>query len=405
MTVFRFWNKTHSDAVNASGRNSHTLNYAMKSPALKKIEIEKSDTNVYAFRMNIVIMAGGGGSRLWPLSRIGMPKQFIDVGTGTTLVELVFERACTLTAKEHVYVATSEKYREKIETLLPEVTAERIFYEPQRRDTTAAFASIALRLEKAGAADTPTIFMWSDHVFTEEESFLQDLRKIPQLIEQYPDHLVIVGHHPLSPETGLGYMEVGENIDGYKNVYRLKAFKEKPDLKTAEQYVAAQRYYWNLGYFSMRPAYLLRELIACSPELAQGVEVFRQALAEGSEQRVKAAYEEFPKVSIEYTLIEKTKRILAITGDYGWSDIGNWATLQQIFGTAGDHMPKGHHVHVDSKDNYVYNVTEKAVSLIGMENTIVVVTDDAVLVTAKDQAHKVKQVVERLEEEGQEKYL
>ncbi len=342
---------------------------------------------------------------MWPLSRVSTPKQFIDVGGGQTLVEQVFGRACTLTAKENVYVATSEKYREKIQELLPEIAAERIFYEPERRDTTAAFTSIAARLEKAGYGTTPTIFMWSDHVFTEEESFLQDLQKIPQLIEQYPDHIVIVGHNPLSPETGLGYMEVGKSIGGHANVYRLKEFKEKPDLKTAEQYLADGRYYWNLGYFSMRPTYLLQELVACSPELAQPIEAFRQALSTNNAQRIAAAYSQFPKISIEYTLIEKTKRILAITGDYGWSDIGNWATLQQIFGTAGDHVPKGHHIHVDSKDNYVYNATAKAVSLIGMENTIVVVTDDAVLVTAKDQAHKVKQVVERLEEEGQEKYL
>ena len=359
--------------------------------------------------MNIVIMAGGGGSRLWPLSRQSTPKQFLDLGSGKTLVEMVYGRARTLTEADKIYVATSENHRSQIKELLPAVLGDHVFYEPEKRDTTAAFAPICIRLESLGQGNEPTVFMWSDHVFTNESEFLTDLKKIPKLLADNPDSIVMAGHTPISPETTLGYLEVGERLSGYDDVHYVKAFKEKPDRATAEQYVTAGNYFWNLGYFSVRPSYLLSELVKYNPEIKPAIENFTQALAEAgsskSEVGLKAAYSMFPKISIDYSLIEKTQHRLALTGDYGWSDIGNWATLKDVFGQSGDYVKAGHHVHVDSQNNYIYNATHSAVSLVGVTNTIVVVTDDAVLVTDKDHTPKVKQVVEQLEKEGKQEYL
>lgn len=355
--------------------------------------------------MNIIIMAGGGGSRLWPLSRQNAPKQFLDLGTGKSLLEMVYARARTLTDAKGIYIATSESYRPQIKKLLSEIDDSHVFYEPEKRDTTAAFATIALRLESLGQGEVPAVFMWSDHIFTNEEEFLEDVAKIPKLLSENPDAIVIAGHTPVSAETGLGYMEVGEKLAGYNDVFHVKAFKEKPDRATAEAYVAAGNYFWNLGYFSMRPAYLLTELLRYNPELQAPVAAFRQALVLNTSDALSAAYREFPKIAIEYTLIEKTPRRLALTGDYGWSDIGNWSTIKDIFGKHGDYVPAGHHVHVDSQDNYVYNATPCAVSLVGLKDTIVVVTPDAILVTDKNHSHKVKQVVDRLEKDGKKEYL
>ncbi|MFH1353679.1 MAG: sugar phosphate nucleotidyltransferase [bacterium] len=349
--------------------------------------------------MNIVIMAGGGGTRLWPLSRQSKPKQFLDLGTGRTLLEDTFNRARTITPENNIYVATVRDYQRKIKQLLPEVLADHIFCEPEKRDTTAAFASITLRLEHLRQGSEPTIFMWSDHVFTNEDVFINDLKKIPGLIKANPDSLIIVGHVPVTPETTLGYIEAGDKVDDYSNVYRINCFKEKPDKATAEKFVVAGNYFWNLGYFSTRPSYLLSELKAQSPDLAPAIEQFAQALAAGNETKIIAAYSAFPKISIEYTLIEKTSRIIAIIGDYGWSDVGNWEIVERVFGQKGDYMPRGHHIHIDSRQNYIYNTTGKAVSLIGVKNTIVVVTDDAILITNKGKSHKVKEVVEQLKKD------
>lgn len=355
--------------------------------------------------MNIVVMAGGGGTRLWPISREKTPKQFINLGDGTTLIQKAYQRAVQLTAPENIYVATRNDYAEIIKEQLPSISSHHLYFEPEKRDTTAAFALTCLRLEASGQGKVPTVFMWADHIFSREDAFIADLKKIPSLLEQYPDHIVIVGHFTLHPDTGLGHMEVGKPLPGYENAFKLKRFIEKPDLPTAEKLTGDPKYFWNLGYFSMYPSYLLQELSNLNPDLKPSLSALKQALESGQEAGLEKAYGEFPKIALEYTLIEKTNRLLALTGDYGWSDIGNWKTFQEIFGTAGDHMPAGHHVHVNSDDNYVYNTTAKTVSLIGIKNTIIVVTDDVILVTDKNHASQVKDVVSRLEQDAKHDVL
>jgi mannose-1-phosphate guanylyltransferase len=354
--------------------------------------------------MNIVIMAGGGGTRLWPLSRSNRPKQFLDLGSGKTLLEHTYERAGRLTAASNIYIATTQPYLEQVKKLLPGVPDERLFLEPEKRDTAAAFAAVAVQLQQRGQDGEPTIFMWSDHVFTAEETFVADLQKIPRLVAEHPDTVIIVGHKPTFPETGFGYVEVGEPVAGENNVFQVKAFKEKPDRTTAEQYVLAGNYYWNMAYISLRPAYLLQELERHEPALMKGIKQFAEALARHPEE-AKAIYAALPKIAIDYALLERTPRLLMVAGDYGWSDIGNWAAVHEIFGQQGDHMPRGHHIHVDSQNNFVYNDTAKVVSMIGMQDTIVVITDDAILVTTKKDAHKVKEVVARLEQDKKTQHL
>lgn len=350
-------------------------------------------------------MAGGGGSRLWPLSLQDTPKQFLDLGTGKTLIEHAYDRAAHITAPENIYVATAQKYKKQIEQFLPQVPSDRLFLESSRRDTTAAFVQVCLRLAAAGAGDEPTTFLWSDHVFTNEQEFIDDLRRIPDIISQYPNSLLVVGHTPLSPQTALGYFKVGTRIEPHKDVFEVEKFTEKPDKETAEEFLAVGGYFWNLGYFSLRPNFLLEEIKKVSPELVDHINALESAISAKDEEGVTKAFEAFPKKALEFTFVEKISSIIAITGDYGWSDVGSWGTVKEIFGVRGDRVIKGHHVHVDSENNYVYNTTDKAVSLIGMKGTIVVVTDKAVLITGEEHSQKVKQVVERIEQEGKEEYL
>ncbi|MEX0650284.1 MAG: sugar phosphate nucleotidyltransferase [Candidatus Andersenbacteria bacterium] len=355
--------------------------------------------------MNVVIMAGGGGSRLWPLSRQSKPKQFLDLGSGKTLLEETWERAKQLAEIENIFVATTQEYAEQIKQLLPETKTANMMFEPERRDTGPAFAAAAVTLQERGKGDEPTIFMWSDHVFTNETELLADLQKIPDILAANPEAVVIVGHTPTFPETGLGYLEVGEKIEGHSDVYKVAAFKEKPDKKTAEEYVISGKYFWNMAYISVRPSFLLEQLRAYNPDLMKQIEVCREALAGDDTKAFAKAYGQCEKISIDYALLEKTPNIIAVTGDYGWSDVGSWGAVKDVFGVQGDHMPAGHHIHVDANDNYVYNATKRVVSLVGVKDCIVVVTDDAILVTHKDSSHKVKDVVQRLEQEKRSEFL
>ncbi len=355
--------------------------------------------------MNVVLMAGGGGTRLWPVSRNSRPKQFLDLGSGKSLLEHTYDRARTVASPAEIFVATTAEYHREIQTMLPDVLVENIFDEPTRRDTGPALAAAAVQLKLRGKGDVPTIFMWSDHVFTAEDRFLEDLQKIPTIIEQHPAAVVILGHRPTFPETGFGYIEAGEKLPGYDDAFRVASFKEKPDLATAQQYLESGKYFWNMGYVSVKPVYLLQELSRTAPELTSGLSEFEKKLQAHDTLGAGEVYSQLPKVAIDYALLEKAPTVIAVTGDYGWSDVGNWGAVQEIFGTKGDHMPYGHHVHVDAQNNYVYNATNKVVSILGVEDAIVVVTEDAVLVTNKKSSHKVKDVVAKLEAAGKSEYL
>lgn len=355
--------------------------------------------------MNIVIMAGGGGTRLWPLSLRDNPKQFVDLGTGKPLLAHAYERAAQITDPQHIYLATASKYVERVQEILPQFAAQNIFLEPAKRDTTAAFVFACLRLQAVEQGDVPTTFLWSDHIFTNEAMFIADLARIPSILADHPNTLVIIGHTPLNPNTTLGYFRAGDPIASHAGTFEVAEFTEKPNRTKAEEFVAAGNYFWNLGYFSLRPNYLLEEIVRVTPELLEPVHTLKEAVVSKDEARLEAAFTAFPKQALEFTFVEKTKSIVAITGDYGWSDIGNWSTVKEVLGVAGDHITAGHHVHVDSENNYVYNTTNKAVSLIGMNDTIVVVTDKAILVADEKQSHKVKQAVERIEQEGKDQYL
>lgn len=350
-------------------------------------------------------MAGGSGSRLWPLSRKDTPKQFLDLGTGKTLLEHTYDRAKKLSSEENIYIATTTQYQEKIQELLPAISSENIFLEPERRETGPAFGAAAVQLEQRGKGDEPTLFLWADHVFTNEQEIVNDLGTMRSLIEEDPNRVVIIGHTPTAPETGFGYMKMGEAVAGHDDVFTIDSFKEKPDEETAKTYVTDGSYYWNIGYMCVTPNFLLQELHAYAPELYASIQEYAKALQEEGLEAAAAIYKNIDKIAIDYALNERTPNIIAVTGDYGWSDVGSWAIVKKLFGTDGDHVPQGHHIHVDSNNNYVYNTTKKVVSVIGTSDTIVVVTDKAVLITNIDSSQKVKEVVQKLEEAGKGEYL
>jgi mannose-1-phosphate guanylyltransferase len=354
--------------------------------------------------MNVVIMAGGGGTRLWPVSRRQSPKQFLKVGE-KTLLQQAYQRARALTKKEDIFVATLAAYQPKVAAMLKTVPPANVLYEPARRDTTAAFAAVAVRLQLLGRGEEPTIFLWSDHLFVREEEFLQDMKKIPDLLEEHPDSVVIMGHVPAFPETGFGYIEAANKVTGYNDVFQVKKFLEKPKRERAEELIRQGNCYWNMGYFSFKPNYFLKELRRLEPGFSKKLDQFAQAVRQRKEDKADTLYRALPAAAVEYTFMEKTPRVLVVTGDYGWNDVGNWAAMNAVLGLQAGASPLHHYVHVDAEENFVYNTTKKMVTLIGVKDTIVVVTKDAILITSKKDAPKVKELVMQLEKKGQEKYL
>ena len=350
-------------------------------------------------------MAGGGGTRLWPLSRKNLPKQFLDLGTGKTLLEHTYDRAAHLVSQENIYIATTQQYQKKIQELLPGISEHNVFLEPERRETGPAFAAAAVSLEQLRKGDEPTLFLWADHVFTNEEELLRDLSTMQKLIEENPNRIVIIGHTPTSPETGFGYMKMGKKIAGHDDVFTIDSFKEKPDEETAKGYVADGSYFWNIGYMCVTPNFLLQELQTYAPDLHTAITHYARVLKEHGGKEAAKIYGSIPKIAIDYALNERTPNIIAVTGDYGWSDVGSWAIVKELFGTDGDHVPHGHHVQVDSHNNYIYNATNHVVSMIGMKDTIVVVTEHATLITDIASSQKVKEVVQKLEESDKKEFL
>jgi len=355
--------------------------------------------------MNIVIMAGGGGSRLWPLSRQSRPKQFLDLGSGKTLIEHTYHRISQLARPEDIFIATLQEYAEQTRKLLPDIPNANYCFEPARRDTAPAFAAVAAKLIQKGRGGEPTLFVGSDHIFTKEKQFVADLQKAVTLIQAHPETIITLGHIPTFPETGYGYIEVGEPLAGEKNVYHVKSFKEKPDQATAEAFIHAGTYYWNMANFGVVPTHLIHEIKKFEPELSAGLEAYQEALDQEDPAVSDKIYRTLPKIAIDYAVMERTEKIITIVGDYGWSDIGSWRAVHEIFGVEGDHMPDGHHVHVDSKGNYIYNTTDKVVSVVGLKDTITVVTEDAILLTTAEGSQKVKEVVQKLESDGKGQYL
>jgi mannose-1-phosphate guanylyltransferase/mannose-6-phosphate isomerase len=353
----------------------------------------------------VVLVAGGGGTRLWPLSRRHKPKQFLDLGTGKTLLQQTYARARIWTTAERIYVATTKEHALQVRKLLPQIPPERVFIEPARRDTGPAVTAAAWRLKEAGYGDTHTLFLWCDHVFTKERSFCRDLVKVRKLLPRLREKILIWGHVPSTPETGYGYLEVGECLARIPQLRKVKRFCEKPDLPTARRYVLSGHYRWNMGYFCVTPSFMLAELSRCAPELEEGTKLFVRAERGGQQETASKIYAQLPNISIDPALMERSREIVAWCGEYGWSDVGNWFAVRTLFGKEGDYAPKACHVHLDAADNYVYNATKRTVSLVGVKGLIVVVTEDAILIARQSHAHRVKDVVAKLEKEGLEKLL
>ncbi len=341
-----------------------------------------------------VLLSGGSGTRLWPLSREAYPKQFLPLAGEATMLQDTWARVAPLASQPPIVVANEEHRFLAAEQLrLVGVAHAAIVLEPVGRNTAPAIAAAALQA-RAGGGDPLLLVLPSDHVVRDAEGFRAAVRVAMPAADA--GALVTFGIVPSAPETGFGYIQAGAG-DGVRDVLR---FVEKPDAATAQSYLDAGGYYWNSGMFLFRASRFLAELERFRPDILAAVRsAFERAARDGDFVRLdREAFAASPSDSIDYAVMEKTDAARVLPVDIGWNDVGSWSALWEV--SEQDGGGNAHHgdvIAVDTRNSYAY--ARRLVALVGVDDLVVVETDDAVLVARKDKVQQVKDVVARLKSE------
>ena len=341
--------------------------------------------------MKIIILAGGGGTRLFPLSRKSRPKQFLTLGGEESLLAATVERFCKVVGPEDIIVVTSEAYLHHVKAELEAVGAEaaHIVLESEPRNTAPAIALAArFALDELHAASDEVLFVApSDHVIRPAETFAQAVGQAAAFAGQ--GYLVTFGIEPQSPETGFGYIEAGEAVDG---AWRIREFKEKPDIDTAKKYLASGKYYWNAGMFAFTIGTFLDELKKDTPEILEAMG--------GSYRHTVEHFADMPNISIDYAVAEKSRRGLVLPLSVYWSDVGSWDAIYEVLpkDEAGNAL-EGDCLQIDCEQSLMLG-SSRLIAGIGLKDIMVVETADVILVAQKGESQKVKNLVDVLKARG-----
>ncbi len=350
-------------------------------------------SNIYA-----IVMAGGVGSRFWPKSRERSPKQFLEIiGTGT-MIQNTVARIQGMVPPRNTYVVTNKLQEELTYRQLPAIPKENILIEPVGRNTAPCIglaATLIHNLDPKGIM----IVLPADHVIMNVDEFLRVLREAVKVAEE-SDALITIGINPSRPETGYGYIQFDEELQNGnpfrdRGILRVKTFAEKPNVETAERFLQSGDFLWNSGMFVWRAQSILKEIEVHLPDLhgqlkaltqKPGTQEFRNALEQ--------AYGLIRSISIDYGVMEKAGNVFVAKGDFGWSDVGSWDEVVRLANPDSDrNTTKGLVIAKNSTNNYV-DAGDKVVAVVGVQDLIVVTTEDAVLVCKKGQSQEVKEIVD-----------
>ena len=342
-----------------------------------------------------VILSGGSGTRLWPLSREAYPKQFLPLAGELTMLQATWRRVAPIASRGPLVIA-NEEHRFVAAEQLQQVGAEpaAIILEPVGRNTAPAIAVAALEATRDGA-DALLLVLPSDHVITDEAAFRAAVQAASSAAEA--GKLVTFGIVPTGPETGYGYIKAADG----QGVRAVERFVEKPDLDTATGYVASGQYYWNSGMFLFKASRYLQELERLQPAMLSACrDAWQSARRDADFTRLdKDAFTAVPSDSIDYAVMEKTADAVVVPLDAGWNDVGSWTALRDVSQQDGDgNAHQGDVIAIDCRNTYAYG--ERLVAMVGLDDVIVVETDDAVLVGKADRMQEVKTVVAKLKADG-----
>ncbi|WP_028895994.1 mannose-1-phosphate guanylyltransferase [Prevotella sp. HUN102] len=344
---------------------------------------------------HLVIMAGGIGSRFWPMSTAEKPKQFIDVlGVGRSLMQLTYDRFKGITKPESVWVVTNKKYVDLVHEQLPEIPRENILSEPCRRNTAPCIAYVSWRIKKndpkANIVVTP-----SDHIVTNEAEFRRVIANSLKFTSE-TDAILTLGMKPTRPETGYGYIQADLSVPSVRNkeMFRVDQFREKPDLETAKRYISQNNFFWNAGIFIWNVSTIVNAFRIYQPGIARIFEGVMDVLGTSEEQAaIDKVYPECEGISVDYAIMEKAEEIFVCPSDFGWSDLGTWGSLHvqlqhDLYGNA----VIGSNVQLfDSKNCIVHTADERKVVVQGLDGYIVAEKDGTLLICKLADEQRIKQ--------------
>ena len=353
------------------------------------------------------VLAGGRGTRFWPLSRRAHPKQLLDFTGEGSLLACTLDRVSPLAPLSHQWVLTSTDLAAQVHDSIPGLLPSHVVAEPVGRNTAPAIALGAAILERQGDASATMIVLPSDHLITPPERFHQTLGRAIEITAQH-DLLVTFGVRPTRPETGYGYIEIGDPVPGCDPATEVVRFTEKPDHATAQQYLGGGRHLWNSGMFAWRAEVLLASLARFEPEMVEamrGVAAAGEPGTPGFTAALEEAYEISPAISIDYALLEKAENVTVLPVDFHWNDVGHWLAMADLWPKdADDNAARGEVLAIQSRNNIVYG-PDRLTALVGVEGLAVVDAGDALLVTRLERSSEVRRIVARLRDRGRSELL
>ena len=355
--------------------------------------------------LTAVIMAGGKGERFWPKSRIRCPKQFLSLtGDGETMLQKTFQRISGFVEPAHIFIVTNGEYMPLVREQLPDVPEENLLAEPAPRNT-APCISLAAAVIAKRYGDATMIVLPADHLVRHEEICADVLLRAASAAAE-TDALVTIGITPTYPETGYGYIAFSRAKNLPRGVYHVDSFKEKPDIETARSYVNSGDYLWNSGMFVWKTNVFLEAVRKHLPAAYEITEELQSACdTPDFENVLQKRFPDMPSISVDFGILEKAERICTIPGSFGWDDVGSWPALRRVAKTDTNGNYRDGDILTIGTRNCVFSGREKLIAAVGLENIVVVDTEDALLVCDIDAAQNIKKITEMLREQGRGELL
>jgi mannose-1-phosphate guanylyltransferase len=358
-----------------------------------------------------VILAGGGGTRLWPKSREATPKQFLKLTGKDTMMQVAANRVTKVVPWERVIVVTNEKYHADVKKQLPEIPEANIIAEPQKRDTALAMLVGALY---AMSQDPEAIVIncASDHVVTDEREFVRVMKAATEMVADQK-YLASVGITPTFPSSGFGYIKIGEEIkkiDKGLPVFKVDSFTEKPNAATAQAFISTGKYFWNANMYVWSAQALQQAFQEHMPEMYEATTDLPNMKPADFHHALPDIYEKSTSISIDYAISEKADNLVLLPGDFGWNDVGDWKVVYDLGqkDLAGNvivgEADAVHTLAINSQNNLIH-VDKRLIALVGVDDMIVVDTPEILMIVPKKRSQDVKKIVERLKEENKKEYL
>ncbi|SFI04274.1 mannose-1-phosphate guanylyltransferase [Planctomicrobium piriforme] len=349
--------------------------------------------------LHAVIMAGGLGTRFWPLSRRASPKQFLTLQGERSLIQSAFDLAAPLMPAEQCWVVTGGQFVELTHEHLPSMPVAQILQEPCGRNTAPCIGLAALQIA-ARDPEATLLVMPADHVIAPAERFANDVQAAVDLIDADPERLVLFGKPPTFPATGFGYIHRGEPLA--PGAYTVAGFREKPDRDTAESYLRSGEFFWNCGIFVWRASRILELLRTCEPELGRQLDELARYV--GKPEWDAALNDIFPRmksISIDYAVLERAPKIAVVEVTFDWDDVGSWEALARLLpGDSDGNVSVGPFVGLDTSGCIVRSTSEHLIATVGIENCVIVHTPHATLISRRDDEQGMRRLMALLTEQG-----